>query len=342
MTLLDSSVRRTTRGAKNLTLLIRKRLLDLKLIWVRHELRVTDKREKKIEHRKKKKRIQQEIFQLENAIRAAQEEQYSKGTLLDLPQPLQEEAAGESGTGALPDFLVVGGKKCGTTFLYDLLSRHPYVQTAAKKELHFFDIVLEEEGIEWYRRCFPKARWKDGRRTITGEATPYLGDASVPKKVAKVLPSVRLIILLRNPVERAYSDYQQARRKGREHLTFEDAIEAAMTQTEARRGYLSRSIYVDQLLRWSRFFSQEQMLVLKSEDLFERTQDTFKHIQDFLNLPYWEPETWEPETSEVRNTGAYEQGMHSATRRRLEEFFKPHNERLYEYFGVDLDGVAIE
>src|SRR3954465_13406618 len=190
MTLFDSSVRRTTRGAKNLTLLIRKRLLDLKLIWVRHELRVTDKREKKIEHRKKKKRTQQEIFQLENAIRAAQEEQYSKGALLNLPQPLQEEAAGESVTGALPDFLVVGGKKCGTTFLYDLLSRHPYVQPAAKKELHFFDIVLEEEGIEWYRRCFPKARWKDGRRTITGEATPYLGDASVPKKVAKVLPGV--------------------------------------------------------------------------------------------------------------------------------------------------------
>jgi hypothetical protein len=72
----------------------------------------------------------------------------------------------------MPDFLIIGAKKCGTTFLYDLMSRHPYVEPAAKKELHYFDILFKEEGIDWYRRCFPVPKWKDGRRVITGRPPP--------------------------------------------------------------------------------------------------------------------------------------------------------------------------
>jgi hypothetical protein len=330
-------VGRRARREKSLTVLVvRKRLIRRKLRRIRNQLLAAQKHER-IKYKKMKKRIQQDLFRLENAIRALEEEKHnSKDALLDLPQHSQkekEEAIGELGAGALPDFLIIGAKKCGTTFLYDLLCSHPYVQCAAKKELHFFDILLEEEGVEWYRRCFPQARWKDGRRTITGEATPYLDDASAPEKVAKVLPRARLIALLRNPVERAYSDYQQARRKGREHLTFEEAIEAAKTRAEGRRGYLSKGIYVDHLMRWSRFFEQEQILVLKSEDLFERTQDTLKEVQGFLGLP----EYWAPETLGKRNKGVYEQeGMDPATRQQLEAFYNPHNQRLYEYLSVDI------
>jgi hypothetical protein len=87
---------------------------------------------------------------------------------------------------------------------------------------------------------------------------------------------------------------------------------------------------VDQLLRWSKFFDGEQMLVLKSEDFFERTTDTLKLVQSFLDLPDWEPKTWE-----IHKKGDYEQEMDPATRRRLEEFFEPHNRRLYEFLGVD-------
>jgi hypothetical protein len=79
--------------------------------------------------------------------------------------------AGESEIGALPDFVVIGGKKCGTTFLYHLLSQHPYVEPASSKELHFFNRFFDE-GVEWYRRCFPAPRLQYGRRTITGEGTP--------------------------------------------------------------------------------------------------------------------------------------------------------------------------
>jgi len=90
---------------------------------------------------------------------------------------------------------------------------------------------------------------------------------------------------------------------------------------------------VDQLLRWSKFFDDEQMLVLKSEDFFERPVETLKVVLDFLNLPDWEPPV--SELQKKRHKGSYEQEMNPATRWRLKEFFEPHNRRLYDYLGVD-------
>jgi hypothetical protein len=277
---------------------------------INKELHAAKERVERRKHKKRKKRVQQEIFRLERELRAAKEQR----------------TEGEPVTGALPDFAVIGVTKGGTTFLYHLLTQHPHVEPAAAKELHFFDTHFDE-GIEWYRGCFPTPRWKNGRRTITGEGTPYLTHRLAPERMAQVVPQARLIALLRNPVDRAYSHYQQVVRKGRETQTFEEAI--------ARREYfLSGGIYVDQLLRWSEFFSDEQMLVLKSEDFFERPVDTLKVVLDFLDLP-----DWKPEASEVipkkRNKGNYERGMDPATRRWLEDYFEPHNQRLYEYLGVD-------
>jgi hypothetical protein len=256
--------------------------------------------------------------------------------------------------GALPDFVVIGGKKCGTTFFYRLLSQHPLVEPAAAKELHFFDRHFDE-GLEWYSRCFPQPRWEDGQRTITGEATPgYIRSSLAPVRMARVVPQARLIALLRNPVDRAYSDYQMVARKGRETRSFEEAIEAQMGKWGARRfggedgtftheedgvgpddsarQYLSRGLYAYQLLRWSEFFDKEQMLVLKSEDFFANPTGTLERTLSFLGLPEWEPQASELDSNRTRRR--YEP-MDSATRRRLEGYFEPHNKRLYEYLGVD-------
>jgi len=270
------------------------------------------------ERTKGEKRIEQEIFQLRNERRAAREGE-----------------VGDPATGTLPDFVIIGGKKCGTTFLYDyLLTEHPYVEYAATKELNYFDVLFDDEEIEWYRRCFPKPKCKDGRKTITGEATPdYLHNPAVPKRMAEVVPQARLIVLLRNPVDRAYSDYQHEVRFEGEGRTFEEAVGFDGASLDARCEYLSKGLYVDQLLRWSNFFAKEQMLVLKSEDFFERTPETLKLVLKFLDLPDWEPgPTGNPRR---RNKGGYVQGMAPVTRQRLEDFFEPHNRRLYEYLGVD-------
>ena len=296
--------------------------------------RATKESADRVEYQKRKKSVEQEIFQLEGELHDA------KGRAERL----------EPRTGALPDFVVIGAMKGGTSFFYHLLTQHPLVERASAKELHFFD-TLFEEGVQWYRRCFPQPKWKNGRRIITGEATPYLSNSLAPERMADVVPEARLIALLRNPVDRAYSHYQMAVRKGRENRSFEEAIEAKELRLlgegrEASEGgchvsfggtrsaYLFRSIYVDQLLRWTEFFSKEQMLLLKSEDFFERTQETLKFAFNFLDLP-----DWEPEASEVipkkRNKGEYEREIDPATRRKLEEYFEPHNRKLYDFLGVD-------
>jgi hypothetical protein len=145
--------------------------------------------------------------------------------------------------------------------------------------------------------------------------------------MAEVVPQARLIALLRNPIDRAYSHYQMQVKRGTEPLTFEEAIE------QEHSSYVSRGIYVNQLLRWFEFFSKEQMLILKSEDFFERPVETMKVVLNFLNLPDWQPEA--ADLQQGRHTGSYKQRMDPSTRRRLEAYFEPYNQRLYECLDVD-------
>jgi hypothetical protein len=296
---------------------------------IRKELRAAKDKAERSEHSKKTTRVKQEILQLKRELRTVKE-QGARNAPLARPAL---RSVGAPQTGALPDFVIIGGRKCGTTFLYHLLTQHPHVERAARKEVHFFDRSFDE-GIEWYRRCFPEPRWKDGRRFITGEATPdYLSYRPVPKRMAEVAPEARLITLLRNPVDRAYSDYHHVARREPDTRPLEEAMDYASLD-DTRNKFLSKGIYVDHLLRWSRFFSDEQMLVLKSEDFFERPMDTLKLLLNFLDLPTWEPKFWGLRYKP--NKGNYKQKMDPVTRRRLEEYFEPHNRRLYEYLGVDL------
>jgi hypothetical protein len=283
-----------------------------------------ERRQREIRLRKELKQQRLEIFHLKNELDAMK-------VLVENARdvPSAEKVSGEPDIGALPDFVIIGAQKGGTSFLYYLLTRHPLVEPAARKELHFFDKPERfESGAQWYRRCFPQSGWKDGQRSITGEATPsYLFDPPVAKRMAEVVPQARLIALLRNPVDRAYSHYQMQVKRGTELSPFEEAIEQQHTS------YVSRGIYVDQLLRWFEFFGKEQMLILKSEDFFERPVETLKVVLTFLDLPGWQPDA--SDLQQKRHTGAYTQKMDPSTRRRLEAYFEPYNKRLYECLDVD-------
>jgi hypothetical protein len=283
------------------------------LSHIKRELRAAKRGEGKseqIEQVKRTKKKKQELFWSKNKLRVAK---------------------GEPETGALPDFVVIGAPKCGTTFFYHLLSKHPQVVPAVFKEPHYFDLLFDE-GTEWYRRCFLPSRQENGRRTITGEGTPgYLFHPRAAERMAEIIPRARLIALLRNPVDRTYSAYHHGARNRQRTRTFEEIVEACFD--DPHRKFLSQSIYVDHLVRWSRFFDREQMLVLKSEDFFEHPQGSLKLVLDFLDLPSWEPEA--SKLSDKRNAGKYERTMDPAVRRRLEEYFEPHNRRLYEYLGED-------
>jgi exonuclease VII large subunit len=306
------------------------------------------RKERQRNHQQKRELRQKgaEIFQLRNKLDAI-------NGLVENSQdaPSAPQLSGEPKIGALPDFVIIGAQRCGTSSLYRVLTQHPDIERPAKKEIHYFDRPEQfKKGTEWYRLCFSPPKWKDGRKTITGEATPmYLFDPLVPERMAQVIPQARLIVLLRNPVDRAYSHYHHNTRLGHVTRTFEEGVEEELArlldeENEASKherqpnvasndrppNLLARGIYVDQLLRWRRFFSDEQMLVLKSEDFFKHTTDTLKLVQDFLNLPHHKLDRL------PRRTKKYDyESMDPATRRRLEDYFEPHNQRLYEYLGVD-------
>ena len=249
----------------------------------------------------------------------------------------------------LPDFIIIGGQKCGTSSLYRYLIQHPCVAPARKKELHFFDYDFRKGRLS-YRACFSPvwSRWfalSRGRQFATGEATPYyMFHPHVPRRILQTVPQVRLIALLRNPVDRAYSHYQSQFRRGREKLPFAEAIqketERLRDETELmlvdehyrstvhqRKSYLSRGVYVDALKAWLSLFPRQQLLVLKSENFFADTSGTLERVLNFLKLPSFKIRDLRP-----YNQRSYQQ-MSPATRKQLVDYFAPHNERLRELLG---------
>jgi Sulfotransferase domain len=244
----------------------------------------------------------------------------------------------------LPHFLIIGAMKCGTSSLYRNLVNHPQVISATKKEVHFFDKKFNL-GLNWYLNHFPLLMDNTNKHDfITGEASPkYLVHPDAPKRAYETLPNAKLIVLLRNPIDRAYSHYHHMTRKGKELLTFEEAIMREAEQLNQQMenvlenyktiptSYLTRGIYANQLERWMKYYPREQFLILKSEDFFKDTQSTFKHVTDFLGLPEYnfsESKQW--------NVGQYN-GMEEQQREWLKVFFKPHNERLYQLLGRNFE-----
>jgi hypothetical protein len=251
---------------------------------------------------------------------------------------------GKQRIGTLPDFLIIGAQKSGTSFFYQLLSQHPHIKPASVKEIHYFDLNFEK-SVDWYRSHFPPH--DEVQDSLTGEASPYyMFHPCAPARAAHIVPRARLIFLLRNPVNRAYSHYNHAVRRGREPLGFEEALEVEELRLrcevekmlENKRyisfnhqwfSYLSRGVYIDHILAWSEFFDKDQMLVVKAEDFFADSPRVMERASDFLGLPWWSPENLKP-----RSNKSYKP-MSSAARHHLSDYFEPHNRRLYDFLGVD-------
>jgi hypothetical protein len=244
----------------------------------------------------------------------------------------------------LPDYLIIGAGRSGTSSLYTYLRRNRHVGRSSRKEVHFFDFNYHR-GLGWYRRHFPTVRRKrsaerrHGPPFLTGESTPYyLLHPHVPQRVHETLPSVKLIALLRDPAARAYSHYQLQRGYGNETLPFEQALERELESvgdgkdpTLAYRNfsYLARGIYADQLERWLSLFPRDQLLVLASEALFRDPASVEQAVCAFLGIP-------------PRRVADYRQynglpypKLSAATREFLSDYYRPHNRRLYELVGQD-------
>ena len=187
----------------------------------------------------------------------------------------------------LPDFLGLGTQKGGTTTLHELLSAHPEVFLPAAKELHYFDLQPQQTP-HWYKQHFSEAELDQ----CCGEITPfYLFHPAAPKRIQALLPDVKLVVLLRDPVERALSQIFHARKRGFEILEPTEAIAAEAERLAngdpvslQKHSYVGRSRYLEQLDRYETLFRPAQLLVLQSEALFEQPQRVWNDLQRFLGL----------------------------------------------------------
>jgi hypothetical protein len=258
---------------------------------------------------------------------------------------------------ALPDALIIGAQRCGTSSLFKYLGRHPDVTPSYRKEVGYFSVGYHL-GPPWYRAHFPLELYRRARvgspPRLSFEATPdYLLDPRAPERAAQLVPHARIIILLRDPVERALSQYDHNRRLGLESLPVEQALErererlAGAMQELLRRpegplpvdfrrcSYVARGMYAAQIQRWFEHFPRERVLVVRSEDFYSDTGRSFQEITSFLGLREWQP--WDFRNysyigrSETRPATAQED--RSEVRAALRERFVEPNQELEELLG---------
>jgi hypothetical protein len=191
---------------------------------------------------------------------------------------------------ALPNLIVIGAKKSGTTSLYHYLASHPDISMSREKELDFF--VAERNwprGPDWYRHHF------DGAAAARGEASPYYtalpAHRGVPERMASVIPDARLIYLVRDPIERLVSHYHMAVATGRERRPL-----AAAIGNLSESGYVAQGRYWMQLEPYLRHFAPEQVLVLDRDELGRDRPAALRRVFGFLDV---DPDFVSPDFGEV-------------------------------------------
>lgn len=241
-----------------------------------------------------------------------------------------------------PNFIIIGTVKGGTTSLYNYLALHPSILAAIQKEVNFFNRNhIFQKGINWYLAHFPHI--PENLHLIAGEASPnYMYFPGAAKRAFKCLPEVKLIVILRNPIDRAISHYYMATRLGQEKMSLEAALAAevqiiknipqkafeAVNFLEKRPSYLRAGLYVYFLKKWMSVFPRKQVLILKSEEMYENPAATMQQVFEFLGLENYQ-------LSEYKNYfyGSYSREENESSRG-LSELFRPHNQKLEKYLGM--------
>lgn len=252
----------------------------------------------------------------------------------------------------LPSFLIVGAQRCGTTSMYRTLAQHPAaLKPVRQKGVHFFDTDYGK-GMAWYRAHFPleltarAVQKSTGVRPLAYESSPYyMFHPLAGLRIATELPDVKLLILLRDPVERSYSAYTHESARGYETEPFEAALEleAERLRGEAERltadptyysyahqhnAYRTRGQYVDQLERLEGVFGRERMHVVDSQDFFERPEAVYAGVLDFVGLPDLQTPVFERHNARPRSQ------MSPSVQAELEQHFEPYDQRLGEWLGT--------
>lgn len=253
-----------------------------------------------------------------------------------------------------PDFLLLGFMKCGTTALHKFVTEHPRVLPGITKEPFFFQVRLEkfeqanssgqwenfDRDIEFYKSHFPPRPESGCFQAGEASATNvYLG---VEHVLARYFPDVKLIVILRDPVERAVSHYHHRVRSGFEPRSFSEAIESQLHELDnlseagilqkirniRANDYVAQGLYYYFLNQWMQVFPREQFLVLENDELNGRPTETMDKVFEFLKLP-----PCQLEANSRYNVGSYQEQQDPQVLGRLSEFYQEHHSKL-ERLGI--------
>lgn len=254
-----------------------------------------------------------------------------------------------------PDYVIIGVKRGGTTSLAEYLFQHPDVLVPyVPKGPRYFDVNYGR-GASWYETHFPteaaahKHLKRTGVRPVTGDSSPYIVFHPLAlQRVREHLPDAKLVVSLRDPVVRAWSQYNYERKRGHEDLDAHAAFDAEAeridgevermmadpsyeSETHRHNAYLERGRYADQLRHVASLFPAEQVHVLFAEDLFAAPQATYDQLTDFLGLPrapLTDPRAFKANTYEA---------LPDDVARRLADYYAEPNEDLFALLGRRAD-----
>ncbi len=253
---------------------------------------------------------------------------------------------------AYPDFLILGNSFCCKTLLYNYMIQHPLVMKNLREETAFW-VEYYEKGKEWYKSNFPTIlskkilKFHHKQEPLIGE-TVNIPLKVVPYRIHQIIKKPKIIVILRNPIERSYARYLANVRAGIENKKFEDALEEPYSPPELLKQmefneiegnnkksiYHLGSIYYYDLLRWNEFFPIEEMLFLTSEELINDPLTTTNKALKFLNLDSLKSikkigEFFEKNAAEIN----------PKTRNKLQILFEPYNIQLFDLIGKKLNWV---
>ncbi len=252
----------------------------------------------------------------------------------------------------LPSLLIAGGQRCGTTSMYRALAQHPaMIKPVLRKGIHYFDVDYRAD-LRHYRAHFPLTRTgrtsaaRVGARPVAFESSPYyLWHPLAAERIAADLPGAKVLVLVRDPVERAYSAHAHELARGYENRDFETALEledARLAGEEERirrdpdveshahchQAYVRRGQYAEQLEALAAHVGSENVLVVDSHDFFSDPAPVYTRVLDHLGLPEW------PRVAFEQHNARHRLPLDESTRARLEAHFESHDRRLEPWLGA--------
>ena len=224
----------------------------------------------------------------------------------------------------VPDFIIIGAQRCGTTSLQTYLAAHPDIVAPRMKEVDFFTNNYDR-GFGWYdKQLGPKRPGK-----LRGEKSPnYLIDRKAPVRIAKLGHPIKFIVILRNPVDRIYSHWKLMRKLHLDARPFDEAIHYSIKRRDGWYPYLKRGHYAEQLEHWFSTLTIEQFYIIRSKDFYKNTGKVYNKVLRFLGLSPHQLKVYK-KYGRTSSWGKISENM----REWLTDYYRPHNRRLNELLG---------